>query len=211
MWFFGRGGPVVPVLRFTGPIGLVTPPLSRPPSATSSTAAAGTSAALRQASASASDLDASASVSARPPRIAPASVEEQRRRGCSRLPCIWALRRRQAARTNARCSFRLDGAAPVALIGAGGVERHQQRFAFAVLDAPAREHAGTQLQVRVGDARARYTARFYIVAMLFVLFDIEVIFLYPVAVHLKTAGTFSFIVVLWSMWTLIRRNPARPR
>ena len=25
MWFFGRGGPVVPVLRFTGPIGLVTP------------------------------------------------------------------------------------------------------------------------------------------------------------------------------------------
>ena len=31
---------------------------------------------------------------------------------------------------------------------------------------------------------------FYLVAMLFILFDVEVIFLYPVAVHLKAAGAF---------------------
>ena len=33
--------------------------------------------------------------------------------------------------------------------------------------------------VPVGDARARFSVRFYMVAMLFILFDIEVVFLYP--------------------------------
>ncbi len=35
----------------------------------------------------------------------------------------------------------------------------------------------------VGRARERYTVRFYIIAMLFVLFDIEAIFLYPWAIN----------------------------
>ena len=35
----------------------------------------------------------------------------------------------------------------------------------------------------------RFGISFYLVAMLFILFDIETIFLYPVAVHLKAAGT----------------------
>jgi NADH-quinone oxidoreductase subunit A len=34
---------------------------------------------------------------------------------------------------------------------------------------------------------------FYLVAMLFILFDIEVIFLYPIAVQLKAFGTFALI------------------
>jgi NADH-quinone oxidoreductase subunit A len=34
---------------------------------------------------------------------------------------------------------------------------------------------------------------FYLVAMLFILFDIEVIFLYPVAVLLKSVGTFALV------------------
>ena len=36
----------------------------------------------------------------------------------------------------------------------------------------------------------RFGISFYLVAMLFILFDVEVIFLYPVALHLKTAGAF---------------------
>ena len=39
----------------------------------------------------------------------------------------------------------------------------------------------------------RFGISFYLIAMLFILFDIEVIFLYPVAVHLKVAGTFVLI------------------
>ena len=36
----------------------------------------------------------------------------------------------------------------------------------------------------------RFGISFYLIAMLFILFDVEVIFLYPVAVHLKAAGAF---------------------
>jgi NADH-quinone oxidoreductase subunit A len=35
----------------------------------------------------------------------------------------------------------------------------------------------------VGQARERYSVRFYIIAMLFVLFDIEAVFLYPWAIN----------------------------
>ena len=37
----------------------------------------------------------------------------------------------------------------------------------------------------------RFGISFYLIAMLFILFDIEVIFLYPVAVRLKALGTFA--------------------
>ena len=36
----------------------------------------------------------------------------------------------------------------------------------------------------------RFGISFYLIAMLFILFDVEVIFLYPVAVHLKASGAF---------------------
>lgn len=41
----------------------------------------------------------------------------------------------------------------------------------------------------------RLNVRFYLVAMLFILFDIEVIFMYPWAVVLEQMGTFA----LWQM------------
>ena len=47
-----------------------------------------------------------------------------------------------------------------------------------------------------GDARARYSARFYIVAMLFVLFDIEVIFIYPWAVAFDALGIVGLISMI---------------
>ena len=39
----------------------------------------------------------------------------------------------------------------------------------------------------------RFGISFYLVAMLFILFDIEVIFLFPVAIQLKAFGTFALI------------------
>ncbi|MFP5388200.1 MAG: NADH-quinone oxidoreductase subunit A, partial [Thermoleophilia bacterium] len=39
----------------------------------------------------------------------------------------------------------------------------------------------------------RFGVSFYLIAMLFILFDIEVIFLYPVAVQLRAFGTFALL------------------
>lgn len=44
-----------------------------------------------------------------------------------------------------------------------------------------------------GDARARYSVKYYIVAVLFVVFDVEVIFLFPWAVQFNALGLFGFI------------------
>ena len=44
-----------------------------------------------------------------------------------------------------------------------------------------------------GSARQRFSVKFYIVAMLFILFDIEVAFLYPWAVLFRELGVFGLI------------------
>jgi NADH-quinone oxidoreductase subunit A len=43
-----------------------------------------------------------------------------------------------------------------------------------------------------GPARTRITVRYYIVAMLFLVFDLEILFLYPWAVTMKRLGLFGF-------------------
>jgi NADH-quinone oxidoreductase subunit A len=47
-----------------------------------------------------------------------------------------------------------------------------------------------------GDAQHRFSVKFYLVAMLFILFDIEAIFLYPWAVVFKQLKMFGFIEML---------------
>jgi NADH-quinone oxidoreductase subunit A len=47
----------------------------------------------------------------------------------------------------------------------------------------------------VGDARERFSVKFYMVAMLFILFDVEAVFLYPWAVILRELKMFGF----WEM------------
>jgi NADH-quinone oxidoreductase subunit A len=44
----------------------------------------------------------------------------------------------------------------------------------------------------VGDARERHSVKFYLVAMIFLLFDIEIAFLYPWAVALRDLGWVGF-------------------
>ena len=60
----------------------------------------------------------------------------------------------------------------------------------------------------------RFGISFYLVAMLFILFDIEVIFLYPIAVQLRAFGTFAmtetvvFVVLLMIAFVYVWRRGA---
>jgi NADH-quinone oxidoreductase subunit A len=49
------------------------------------------------------------------------------------------------------------------------------------------------------DARRRFDVRFYLVAILFIIFDLEVAFLFPWAVSLGDIGAFGF----WSMMAFL--------
>ena len=53
------------------------------------------------------------------------------------------------------------------------------------------------------DSRARYTVRFYIIAILFVIFDVETIFLYPWAVRYRSLGWFGVAEVAVFLLILI--------
>ena len=55
----------------------------------------------------------------------------------------------------------------------------------------------------IGDSRQRYTVRFYIVAILFVIFDVETIFLFPWAVQFKALGLFGFAEMMIFLAILI--------
>ena len=55
----------------------------------------------------------------------------------------------------------------------------------------------------VGDARERHPVKFYLVAMIFLLFDIEVAFLYPWAMALRDLGWAGFVQVLLFMTLLL--------
>jgi NADH-quinone oxidoreductase subunit A len=48
----------------------------------------------------------------------------------------------------------------------------------------------------VGNARERFSVKFYLVAMLFILFDVEAIFLYPWAVILRDLKMFGFLEMM---------------
>ena len=50
-----------------------------------------------------------------------------------------------------------------------------------------------------GDARSKFEVRFYLVAILFIIFDLEVAFLFPWAVALGKIGLFGF----WSMMVFL--------
>ena len=50
-----------------------------------------------------------------------------------------------------------------------------------------------------GDARMKFDVRFYLVSILFIIFDLEVAFLFPWAITLGTTGVFAF----WSMITFL--------
>ena len=54
-----------------------------------------------------------------------------------------------------------------------------------------------------GDARIPFNVRYFMVAILFVLFDVEVIFMYPWAVNFRKMGLFGFVEMLLFMAFLL--------
>ena len=66
----------------------------------------------------------------------------------------------------------------------------------------------------VGDARERFTVKFYLVAVLFILFDIEAVFLYPWAVTFRQLGLYGliemalFIVILFVGYVYLLKKRA---
>lgn len=55
----------------------------------------------------------------------------------------------------------------------------------------------------VGNARQPFSIKYFLVAILFVLFDVEVIFMYPWAVNFKTLGWAGIIEMFIFMGTLL--------
>lgn len=51
--------------------------------------------------------------------------------------------------------------------------------------------------------RRRFSVRFYVVAMLFILFDVEVVFLYPWAIKYKELGLFAFLEMILFLGVLL--------
>src|SRR6267378_2881572 len=67
---------------------------------------------------------------------------------------------------------------------------------------PAKDTAYECGMVPQGEAQPRFSVKFYLVAMLFILFDLEIVFMYPWAVVYKETikhGT----LILWSMLSFI--------
>jgi len=65
-----------------------------------------------------------------------------------------------------------------------------------------------------GDARVRFSVRFYLVAMLFLIFDLEVVFLIPWAIIFRQLGIFGlvemgfFLVILIIGYVYARKKGA---
>jgi len=53
-----------------------------------------------------------------------------------------------------------------------------------------------------GERQARFSVKFYLVAMLFILFDLEIVYMYPWAVVFREAMAHSQ-VIFWSMLSFV--------
>jgi NADH-quinone oxidoreductase subunit A len=66
----------------------------------------------------------------------------------------------------------------------------------------------------VKTARERFTVKFYLVAMMFILFDIEIVFMYPWAVQMRELGGYGlaamvlFMVLLFSGYLYVIKKGA---
>ena len=61
---------------------------------------------------------------------------------------------------------------------------------------PAKEQPYESGMRPFGQARRRFPIQFYLVAVLFILFDVEIIFFFPWAVTFKALGLFGFIEMI---------------
>ena len=55
----------------------------------------------------------------------------------------------------------------------------------------------------IGTARQRFAVKFYVVALLFIVFDVEAVFLYPWAVNFRALGWFGYGTMFAFAFTLV--------
>ena len=79
---------------------------------------------------------------------------------------------------------------------------------------PSKDEPYESGQLPFGDARRRIPVQFYVIAVLFILFDVEVILMYPWAVMARKLGLFGlvemgiFLVVLLAGFVYAWKNDA---
>lgn len=56
--------------------------------------------------------------------------------------------------------------------------------------------AGIAPKSVIGTPRSRFSVKFYLIAILFIIFDVEAVFLYPWAVNFQKLGLFGFVEML---------------
>ena len=81
-------------------------------------------------------------------------------------------------------------------------------MSFAFAQRPARRTRARTIPFESGVSRGqmkaqRFTVSFYLTAMLFIVFDIEIVFLYPLAVQLHALGWFGFVELAFFILILL--------
>jgi NADH-quinone oxidoreductase subunit A len=98
--------------------------------------------------------------------------------------------------------------APVVLLIIIGIGFSVLNIALSIIVGPRRSGPGKEItyesgMVPIGDARKRFNVRFYIVAMIFLVFDVEIVFFYPWATifakHVKSGSGSDGMILLMEM------------
>jgi len=102
--------------------------------------------------------------------------------------------------------------APVVLLIVIGVGFAVANLALSLFLGPKRTGPGKETtyesgMVPIGDARQRFNVRFYIVAMIFLVFDVEIVFFYPWAAifarHVQKGSSDDGLILLMEMITFV--------
>jgi len=102
----------------------------------------------------------------------------------------------------------LENYFPVLLFVAVGVAFGLVLLIAGAIVAPSRPDSAKLSPYECGfeafeDARMKFDVRYYLVAILFILFDLEIAFLFPWAVELKEIGFFGFVAMMIFLGILI--------
>ena len=68
---------------------------------------------------------------------------------------------------------------------------------------PTKDSAYECGMLPIGDAQPRFSVKFYLVAMLFILFDLEIVFMYPWAVVYREYIALHGAMIFWSMLSFV--------
>ncbi|ABM58551.1 NADH-ubiquinone/plastoquinone oxidoreductase, chain 3 [Verminephrobacter eiseniae EF01-2] len=117
-------------------------------------------------------------------------------------------RLRQAAALECIPTMNLDQYLPVLLFILVGIAVGVVPLVLGYVLGPNRPDAAKNSPYECGfeafdDARMKFDVRYYLVAILFILFDLEIAFLFPWAVTLQQVGMAGFVAVLIFLTILV--------